>query len=306
MSDNQQKNLIVNYLPQTLSDEDFRQLFATVGPVKSSKIVRHKATGYSYGFGFVEYVDASDADAAIDSLNGYQIHNKKLKVAFARPRGDHIKHANLYIRGVPKSISQQDLEEKFSECGTIIQCTVLRDESTNVNKGVAFVLYDLKEQADAAIEKFNGETLPGGSEPLSVKFAEDNSKKVLPIFQYQMTQMAGIRRAGGPMRPGLVQNKVRFNPMANAGRISSAPSGYVLFVYNIGADTDERGLEELFGKYGEVVKADVIRDLGTNQSKGYGFVTMKACKDAVSAIEALNGTTFGGKPLQVSFKTPKL
>lgn len=38
-------NLIVNYLPQTMSQEEFRSLFSSMGEVESCKLVRDKATG---------------------------------------------------------------------------------------------------------------------------------------------------------------------------------------------------------------------------------------------------------------------
>jgi len=78
--------------------------------------------------------------------------------------------------------------------------------------------------------------------------------------------------------------------------------GYILFAYNIGADTNEYSLGELFGNYGKVVRVNVIRKGESGESKGFGFVTMKNYSEAVNAISALNGYNFSGKPLQVSFK----
>ena len=78
--------------------------------------------------------------------------------------------------------------------------------------------------------------------------------------------------------------------------------GFILFAYNIGPDTDEYGLGELFGHYGKVVRVNVIRKGDSGESKGFGFVTMKNYNEAVNAISALNGYNYSGKPLQVSFK----
>ena len=72
--DNESKtNLIINYLPQSMSDEEFSQLFTNIGPVTSAKIVRNKANNYSYGFGFVDYTTPADAERAIQTLNGLQV-----------------------------------------------------------------------------------------------------------------------------------------------------------------------------------------------------------------------------------------
>lgn len=44
-ADANQTNLIVNYLPQTMTQEDIRLLFASVGELESCKLIRDKATG---------------------------------------------------------------------------------------------------------------------------------------------------------------------------------------------------------------------------------------------------------------------
>lgn len=59
-------------------------------------------TGYSYGFGFVNYSREEDASRAIAQLNGLQVANKRIKVSFARPSGEDIKETNLYVTNLPK------------------------------------------------------------------------------------------------------------------------------------------------------------------------------------------------------------
>jgi len=88
----------------------------------------------------------------------------------------------------------------------------------------------------------------------------------------------------------------------NAGG-AAGDKGFVLFVYNIGTDTDEYALWQLFSPYGAVQRVNVIRDFQKKQGKGYGFVTMANYDEAVWAIQNLNGYTLISKPLQVSFKS---
>ena len=46
MEDGDRKtNLIVNYLPQTMTQEEIRSLFSSVGEVESCKLIRDKVTG---------------------------------------------------------------------------------------------------------------------------------------------------------------------------------------------------------------------------------------------------------------------
>jgi len=163
---NSKTNLIINYLPQTLSDEEFKRIFSSIGELRSARIIRKK-DGYSYGFGFVDYVSAEDALQAINSLNGFEIENKRVKVAYARPAGEDRKGSNLYVAHLPSGYGEVDVRQLFSPYGDIIQCRIIG------NRGVAFVLYDLRQQAQNAIDNLNGITLPDGLHPLSVKVAAD-------------------------------------------------------------------------------------------------------------------------------------
>jgi RNA recognition motif-containing protein len=117
------------------------------------------------------------------------------------------------------------------------------------------------------------------------------------------------------------QTRMRYNPLSfggvsgvstpaaaaaavSTGAAASNEKGYVLFVYNIGPDTDEFALWQLFSPYGVVQRVNVIRDSQKKVGKGYGFVTMANYDEAVWAIQNLNGYTYtGNKPLQVSFKS---
>lgn len=300
-------NLIINYLPQTLSDDEFRSLFLSIGPITSSKIVRDKATNYSYGFGFVVYERAADAQRAIETLSGLQLQNKRIKVAQARPSGEQIKGANLYIRGLPIQWKEADLNKLFDPYGKIIQSRVLIDLNSGVSRRVGFVLYDTRDEAENAIKCLSGKTPEGCTEPIMIKFADDNSKKIKQQQQGQV-QYVPIPNFGapGPMRTQMNRFQ-RFNPMAgnfNQQGPGMMPNqqGYTLFVYNIGFQATDRTLWQLFSPFGTVQKVNIMVDHEKNQCKGFGFVTMTNYQEAQNAINCLNGFYFQGKVLQVSFK----
>lgn len=305
IDDSSSTNLIINYLPQTLTDEEFKSMFLSVGPVRSSKIVRDKATGYSYGFGFVDFQHAADAQRAIETLSGLQLQNKRIKVALARPGGDQIKGANLYIRNIPVHWKEVDLNKIFEPYGKIIQSRVLVDLGTGVSKRVGFVLYDTRDEAENAIKNLSGKTLEGFTEPVMIKFADDNTKKIKQgPFQYVPVPDFP---APGPMR-NQISRFQRFNPMAGNfnGQGSVVPQtqqiGYTLFVYNIGLQATDRTLWQLFSPFGTVQKVNIMLDHEKNHCKGYGFVTMTNFQEAQNAVNCLNGYFFQGRALQVSFK----
>jgi RNA-binding proteins (RRM domain) len=82
------KRLFVGGVPYSVSDQQLQDLFATVGPVTSCRIIKDKFTGRSKGFGFVEYDNDDDAVKAVEKLNGYDLDGRKITVNEARPMED--------------------------------------------------------------------------------------------------------------------------------------------------------------------------------------------------------------------------
>ncbi|XP_043189808.1 ELAV-like protein 1 isoform X12 [Amphibalanus amphitrite] len=300
-------NLIVNYLPQTMSQEEIRSLFSSVGDVESCKLIRDKVTGQSLGYGFVNYHKIEDAEKAINTLNGLRLQNKTIKVSYARPSSEAIKGANLYVSGLPKSMTQQDLECMFAPYGSIITSRILCDNMTGLSKGVGFIRFDQRVEAERAINKLNGTVPEGSTEPITVKFANNpsnNAKGLPPLAAY----LPLARRMAGPIHHPA--GRFRYSPMAGDLLANSllpgtamTGSGWCLFVYNLAPETEESILWQLFGPFGAVQNVKVIRDLQTNKCKGFGFVTMSSYEDALVAIQSLNGYALGNRVLQVSFKS---
>ncbi|AIN98915.1 RNA-binding protein, putative, UPB2 [Leishmania panamensis] len=77
------RNLMVNYIPTTVDEMQLRQLFERYGPIETVKIVCDRETRQSRGYGFVKYCSAASAQQAVNELNGFNILNKRLKVALA-------------------------------------------------------------------------------------------------------------------------------------------------------------------------------------------------------------------------------
>ncbi|XP_054161990.1 ELAV-like protein 3 isoform X2 [Oppia nitens] len=315
-------NLIVNYLPQTMTQEEIRSLFSSIGEVESCKLIRDKVTGQSLGYGFVNYVRPEDADKAITTLNGLRLQNKTIKVSFARPSSEAIKGANLYVSGIPKAMTQQELESLFTPYGRIITSRILCDNitdralyaevcsSTGLSKGVGFVRYDQRIEAERAIKHLHNTIPEGSTEPITVKFANNpsnNAKALAPLAAYLSPQ----RRFAGPIHHPA--NRFRYSPLAGdlltnpllAANATINGAGWCIFVYNLAPDTEESLLWQLFGPFGAVQSVKVIRDLQTNKCKGFGFVTMTNYDESLVAIQSLNGYTLGNRVLQVSFKTNK-
>lgn len=77
-----------------------------------------------------------------------------------------------------------------------------------------------------------------------------------------------------------------------------------LYVGNLPWATTSDDLSALFGAYGEILSARIATDRETGRSRGFGFVEMPA-DAAEAAINALNGSDYGGRPLTVNEARPR-
>ena len=78
-----------------------------------------------------------------------------------------------------------------------------------------------------------------------------------------------------------------------------------IYVGNLASDVNEEDLNNLFGGYGKVSSAKVIRDMFSQESRGFGFIEMPGQAEAQKAIENLNTQELKGKNLIVSEARPR-
>ena len=79
-------DIYVGNLAYQTNDESLRSAFAAYGEVASARVVSDRMTGRSKGFGFVEMPDRTQAQAAIDALNGKELDGRTLRVNESQPK----------------------------------------------------------------------------------------------------------------------------------------------------------------------------------------------------------------------------
>jgi len=78
-----------------------------------------------------------------------------------------------------------------------------------------------------------------------------------------------------------------------------------IFVGNLPFSATNAQLNELFGKHGEVVSAEVVTDRFSDHSRGFGFIEMAKAEEATAAIAALSGHELDGRALTVNEARPR-
>lgn len=75
-----------------------------------------------------------------------------------------------------------------------------------------------------------------------------------------------------------------------------------IYVGNLPWSATEEEVRDAFSQYGEVHSVNLISDRETGRPRGFGFVEME---NGEEAIQALDGTDFGGRTIRVNTARPR-
>ncbi|HZN57618.1 MAG TPA: RNA-binding protein [Planctomycetota bacterium] len=78
-----------------------------------------------------------------------------------------------------------------------------------------------------------------------------------------------------------------------------------IYVGNLSFKTTEDELRQAFEAFGQVSSVNIISDRETGRPRGFGFVEMANAEEGKKAVEAMNGTNFGGRTLTVNEARPR-
>jgi RNA recognition motif-containing protein len=78
-----------------------------------------------------------------------------------------------------------------------------------------------------------------------------------------------------------------------------------MYVSNLGFHVQDEDLRQLFGSFGDVTSAKVIKDRDTGRSRGFGFVEMESNEQANKAMASLNNKEIEGRAISISVAREK-
>ncbi|KAK0629853.1 hypothetical protein B0T17DRAFT_556081 [Bombardia bombarda] len=190
---------------------------------------------------------------------------------------------SLFVRSLPTNATAEALTEYFSQHYPVKHATVVLDPKSKISRGYGFVTFTDPDDAVEAKEKLNGKVL--GGRKLRLDIAQPRQR------EGQKTKTPGQAK--------LAEEKAKREEYLIESR--KAPK---LIIRNLpwSIKTSQQ-LEDLVKKYGKVRFADLPNDHG--KLSGFGFVTLRARKNAENAMAALNGTVVDGRTIAVDWAVDK-
>ena len=143
------------------------------------------------GYGFLEFEDKSQAEEALNNLNGKLLpktENKTFKLNWTIYNSHKINSQNpnefsIYVCELEPSVNDEILLNCFKEkYKSVISSKIIVDPSTKISKGYGFVKFSDKLESEKAISEMNGQILNGKPMKTGVASYKKNEKKQTNIY----------------------------------------------------------------------------------------------------------------------------
>ncbi|CAL5378917.1 unnamed protein product [Camellia sinensis] len=233
----------------------------------------------------------------------------------------------LYVSDLDTSVTESQLYDLFNKQGEVISVRIARDLVTQQSFGYGFIYYANRENARRAFELLNLHVLngkplriaysPGGvgkifiknldkaighhelyhvfsevGDILSCKIAKDDSGQSkgygFVLYDSEEGGRSAIEKLNGIVLNGKPVYVEPFCHKNEREMLLEKAKGTNLYVRNLSTSITEEDLKKIFGEFGTISSAAVMKDADGN-SKCFGFVNFESADDAARAVESLNG-----------------
>ncbi|KAF8331829.1 hypothetical protein F5887DRAFT_870979, partial [Amanita rubescens] len=171
--------------------------------------------------------------------------------------------STFFVSNLPYNATSTDLQTLFSEIAPVRNAFVVCESGTGMSKGVGYVSFAIRKDAQAAFDQIAKEGLTLVGRKLRIQWAEQK--------MHEIDLHTKIRKHKGAekLKPQLPQTDV----------------GTTLFIRNIPYDATENELRVLFHTFGPLRYVRVTMDPATGRTRGTGFACFWNKEDADKIIQ---------------------
>ncbi|KAG1338571.1 RNA-binding protein BRN1 [Cocos nucifera] len=277
-----------------MTEAQLLEMFREVALVDEVNIIKDKATKASRGCCFLICPSRQEADKAVTAC-----HNKRtlpgasspLQVKYADGEVERLEH-KLFIGMLPKNVSEAEVSTLFSTYGNIKDLQILRGPQ-QTSKGCAFLKYETKDQALAALEALNGKyRMEGSTVPLVVKWADTEKERQARRAQKAQSQASIHPNTNSIQHPSLYGAlPMGYIPPYNG--FGYQPTGtYGLMQYPLASMQNQAAFNNMVPP---VNQGNTVRGISPDLSPGTvprNFSTMQSAGYMGSAYPAMPGVQY--------------
>mmetsp|Transcript_33505 Transcript_33505/g.58689 ORF Transcript_33505/g.58689 Transcript_33505/m.58689 type:complete len:374 (+) Transcript_33505:2384-3505(+) len=177
----------------------------------------------------------------------------------------------LWFGEVESWMDEGYIASLFSGTDNAIKVKIIRDQSTGLPLGYAFIDFSNHEIADRVLHAFNGLPIPNTNKRFKLNWAQQGFGR--PTIEVSDQQIA------------------------------AAPVGYdnTLFVSELDPNTTHTQLFETFSRrIPGVISARIVTDPVTGKSRGFGFVKFATARDSQRALVEMQNALCGTRAVRLS------
>lgn len=251
-------SLYVGDLHADITESQLYEVFKQLGAIASIRVCRDTVTRRSLGYAYVNFHNVQDAERALDLLNYKELKGRAMRIMW----------------------SQRDPQLRKSNLGNLFVKNLPKEVDNKV-------LYD----------NFS----PFGN-ILSCKISTDDKGVSkghgFVHFEAPEAAQAAVQALDGKDIMGKEWSICPFQSKKERNGDVSEDQWTNIYVKPLDKSYDEDKLRQLFGKYGAITSAVIMRD-ENGESKGFGFLNFEEHEAASKAVDDLNDKDLDGVRLYV-------
>lgn len=160
----------------------------------------------------------------------------------------------LFLGGISPTTTTEALEAHFMKYGNVIDAVVIYKDGKH--RGFGFVTFDNDESVNAVLAE--EQILDGRTVDVKPAVPQGEAPPPRGPMNGGLFAAPGAGGAGGP----------RAGPAGPAG----GPPADKVFIGGLSQTTTEETVREYFSAFGNIIDCVVMKDRGSNRSRGFGFV----------------------------------